>query len=71
MATNGGAVEFEFLLKNDRFKKAIDESESRVKGLSSETAASNRIISDSFDLSTENIRIHLIRIYPISKMKDM
>lgn len=53
----GGAMDFEAIMKNDKFIKAIDEAEKRVKGFSSATVAEGGKIDDVFDITAENIKI--------------
>lgn len=48
MNTEDGALDFEVLLNNDKFKDAVDESVRRIKGLSKATAAEGTSVDGIF-----------------------
>ncbi|MCI1646916.1 MAG: hypothetical protein LKI39_07815 [Bacteroides sp.] len=57
MNVDQGAMDFEAVMNNDKFIKAIDEAEKRVKGFSSSTVAEGEKIDDAFKITAENIKI--------------
>lgn len=57
MNIDEGAMDFEAVMNNDKFIKAIDEAEKRVKGFSSATVAEGEKIDDAFKITAENIKI--------------
>ena len=57
MNIDEGAMDFEAVMNNDKFIKAIDEAEKRVKGFSSSTVAEGEKIDDAFKITAENIKI--------------
>ena len=57
MNIDEGAMDFEAIMNNDKFIKAIDEAEKRVKGFSSSTVAEGEKIDDAFKITAENIKI--------------
>lgn len=57
MNIDEGAMDFEAVMNNDKFIKAIDEAEKRVKGFSKATVSEGEKIDDVFDITTENIKI--------------
>jgi len=57
MNIDQGAMDFEAVMNNDKFIKAIDEAEKRVKGFSSSTVAEGEKIDDAFKITAENIKI--------------
>ncbi len=57
MNIDQGAMDFEAGMNNDKFIKAIDEAEKRVKGFSSSTVAEGEKIDDAFKITAENIKI--------------
>jgi len=57
MNIDEGAMDFEAIMNNDKFIKAIDEAEKRVKGFSSSTVAEGEKIDEAFKITAENIKI--------------
>lgn len=57
MNVDEGAMDFEAVMNNDKFIKAIDENEKRVKGFSSATVAEGEKIDNVFKITAENIKI--------------
>lgn len=57
MNVDEGAMDFEAVMNNDKFIKAIDEAEKRVRGFSSATVAEGEKIDDAFKITAENIKI--------------
>lgn len=57
MNVDQGAMDFEAVMNNDKFIKAIDEAEKRVRGFSSATVAEGEKIDDAFKITAENINI--------------
>lgn len=57
MNVDEGAMDFEAVMNNDKFIKAIDEAEKRVRGFSSATVAEGEKIDDAFKITAENINI--------------
>lgn len=57
MNIDEGAMDFEAVMNNDKFIKAIDEAEKRVRGFSSATVAEGEKIDDAFKITAENIKI--------------
>ncbi|WP_276965259.1 hypothetical protein [Bacteroides graminisolvens] len=57
MNIDEGAMDFEAVMNNDKFIKAIDEAEKRVKGFSSSTVAEGEKIDEAFKITAENIKI--------------
>lgn len=57
MNTDQGAISFEAEMNNGKFIAAIDEAEKRVKGFSKATVAEGLKIDDTFDLTTQNIKV--------------
>lgn len=57
MNIDQGAMNFEAGMDNEKFIKAIDEAERRVKGFSKATVGEGNKIDDVFKVTAENIRI--------------
>lgn len=57
MNVDEGAMDFEAVMNNEKFIKAIDEAEKRVRGFSSATVAEGEKIDDAFKITAENIKI--------------
>lgn len=53
----GGTLEFDIVANNDGIKKALNETEKRIAGLSKATVGGGKSIDAMFDATNENIRI--------------
>lgn len=53
----GGTLEFDIVANNDGIKKALNETEKRIAGISKATVGGGKSIDAMFDATNENIRI--------------